>query len=42
MIMLAVLAAAITLEGFVLQLADCREGWLPVNSGASVPLDGER
>jgi len=46
MLMMLVLAAAaaITLEGIVimLELGDCRKGRLPVDSRASVPLDGER
>jgi len=46
MLMMFVLAAAtaITFEGImiVLELGDCRKGRLPVNSRASVPLDGER
>jgi len=35
-------AAAITPEGFVIELGDCWKGRLPVNSRASVPPDGER
>ena len=35
-------AAAITPEGFVIELRDCRKSRLPVNSRASVPPDGER
>jgi len=42
-LMITILAAAIALPSFVLlELGDCGEGRLPVNSGASVPRDSER
>ena len=42
-LMITILAAAIALPSyFVLEFGDCGEGRLPVNSGASVPRDGER